>query len=51
MFQVFSSYLQGLVEAVKRVLGAQRGLEGVFNQHDVDFFLRVLNVAELLGHS
>lgn len=39
------------MDALKRVLGAQRGLEGVLDQCDVDFCLRVLNVAELLGHS
>lgn len=50
-FWAFWSYLQGPVDALKRVLGAQRGLEGMFNQRDVGFFLRVLNVAELLAHS
>lgn len=50
-FQAFRSYLQSPVDALKRVLGAQRGLEGVLNQCDVDFCLRVLNVAELLSHS
>lgn len=44
------AYLQGLVDNLQRILGAQRRLEGVFNQGDVGVFLRVLNATQLLGH-
>lgn len=43
-------YLQDPVDVVQRVLGAQRGLVGVFDQGDVSLFLRVLDAAQPLGH-
>lgn len=38
------------MHALQKVLGAERGLEGVFNQRDVGICLRELNASELLGH-
>lgn len=38
------------MDAMQGVLGAERGLEGVFDQGDVRLSLRVLNATELLGH-
>lgn len=45
-----STYLQGSVDTGERVLGAQRGLEGMFDQRDVGVALRVVDVRELFGH-
>lgn len=47
---LYCPYLQDPVDVVEGVLGAQCGLEAVFDQGDVGLSLRVLNAAELFGH-